>query len=332
MSAQPQHAPGRLVILATFALLVLIWGTTFAAVRVGLLGIPPFTALAMRFVLASAILLVSGRVLGVRLGRTRQERMLWLVLAFFSFGISYAIVYWCEQWVPSGLAAVLFATFPLFVAIFAHFTLKEERLARWQIAGALAGFTGVAVIFSEDFALLGGPHVARASGVMLLSPLASAVSLVSVKRWGKDVHPLSLSAVPMGMAAGVMAALAWALERHRSISLDRVSVGIVLYLALFGSAVTFSLYYWLLRYVTATRLSLIAYLTPLIAVGVGALVLHERTTLRMLLGTLLVVGGVALAARPARPPHPPRPPRPSAPATAASDPPRAVLASEEPPR
>lgn len=292
-----RHAPRRAVIFASFALLTLIWGTTFAAVRVGLVGMPPFTGLALRFVLASAVLLAAGRMCKVRFGATARERKLWAAVAFLSFCVSYAGVYWGEQWVPSGLAAVLFATFPLFVALLGHFALRSERLGPAKLVGVLLGFLGVALIFSEDFAALGGRQVAIASAVMLISPLASSFSLVAVKRWGHDVHPLSLSAVPMGLAAGVMGGLALAFERDRQVSFDAVSVSIVVYLALIGSAVTFSLYYWLLRHVTAGAVSLISLLTPIVAVVVGAIFLGEPTTARMLAGSLLVVGGVALSAR-----------------------------------
>jgi drug/metabolite transporter (DMT)-like permease len=277
--------------------LVLIWGTTWAAIRIGLTGIPPFTGVAVRFGLASLLLGLVSPMLGVRYGWSRRERGLWLVNAALSFCGSYGVVYWCEQWVPSGLGSVLFATFPLFVALLAHFVLPAERLTTRSVAGILVGFAGVAVIFSDDFALLGGRSVATAALVMLASPILSAASSVAVKRWGAGIHPVSLAAVPMGLTAGVMGAVAWGTERGRTISLDATSVAALLYLAVFGSAVTFSLYYWLMSQVPATRLALTAYAVPVVAVAVGATVLHEPVTSRMLLGSLLVVIGVALAVR-----------------------------------
>jgi len=123
----------------------------------------------------------------------------------------------------------------------------------------------------------------------------SAVSTVAVKRWGKDVHPLSISAVPMGLAAVIMAGVAMATERNLPISFDATSVAALLYLALLGSAVSFSLWYWLLSHAAASRVSLISYLNPVVAVSVGILFLHETITLRILAGTALVVAGVALA-------------------------------------
>jgi drug/metabolite transporter (DMT)-like permease len=302
--------PGRLAIAGTFAVLTLVWGTTWAAIRIGLTGIPPFTGVALRFLVAAAVLFLLSPAMGVRYGWSAVERRLWLINGVLSFCVSYGVVYWSEQWVPSGLASVLFATFPLFVAILAHFALPGERLTAKAVLGILAGFLGVAAIFSEDFALLGGPRVALASAVMLVSPFVSAIAAVAVKRWGRDVHPVSLSAVPMAMSVVIMGGVALAVERGRAVRLDAVSISALLYLALFGSALTFTLYYWLMRHIPATRLSLIAYSTPVVAVAVGALFLDEPVTARTFAGSALVVLGVALAVHakyPGGAPHAPPP-------------------------
>jgi drug/metabolite transporter (DMT)-like permease len=159
----------------------------------------------------------------------------------------------------------------------------------------LVGFGGVAAIFSEDFDRLGGPGVAFAAVVLLAAPLVSAMGSVSVKRWGAGIHPLSLTAVPMGITALIMGAMAWFTERHATVVLDFVAVATIVYLALMGTALTFTLYYWLLGYLPATRMALISYTTPLVAVLVGTLVMDEPFTLRILIGSVLVVLGVALA-------------------------------------
>jgi drug/metabolite transporter (DMT)-like permease len=287
--------PSRLVTYASLTLLVLIWGTTWAAIRVGLAGIPPLAGVALRFGLAAAVLLLLTPFFGVRLGRDPMERRLWVANAVLTFCTSYGILYWAEQWVPSGLAAVLFATFPLMVALFAHLLLPGERLTAAGSVGILAGFAGVAVIFSEDFSRLGGPHVGKAAAILLLSPLTSALGAVSVKRWGKEVHPLSITAVPMAITALVMGGMAAVFERGRPLVLARPALLALLYLALVGSAVSFTLYFWLLARLPATALSLINYVIPVVAVGVGTLWLHEPLTPRIVAGAALVIVGVALA-------------------------------------
>ena len=162
-------------------------------IAIGLAGVPPFSGVAIRFAIAAVLLLVMVRMRGVSLGTTTRERGLWLVNGILGFSVSYGVVYWAEQWIPSSLASVLFATYPLFVALLAHFLLPEEKLSGGEMIGILIGFSGVALIFSTDFAALGGPAVALAAAVMLISPFVSAVASVAVMRWGEGVHPFSLS-------------------------------------------------------------------------------------------------------------------------------------------
>ena len=142
--------------------------------------------------------------------------------------------------------------------------------------------------------------------IMLLSPLASAVSNVAVKRWGSGLHPLSLTAVPMGMCAVIMGVLAWLFEGDRQVGWSMRSVGSLLYLAISGSAITFTLYFWLLGFLRATRLSLITFGVPIVAVLIGVLLRGEPITVGMVGGTALVLTGVGLTLRaPGRAPvHP----------------------------
>jgi drug/metabolite transporter (DMT)-like permease len=263
-------------------------------IQIGLEGIPPFTGVALRFAISGSLLLGIALARGIRLGAHRRERHLWWANGLLSFAVSYGVVYWAEQWVPSGLTAILFAVYPLIVAVMAHFVLPGEALSPREVLGILIGFGGVGVIFSEDLAALGGPEVAVGAAVMLISPLAAAGGSVAVKRWGEGIHPLSIAAVPMLVASATMTVPAVGLERTMTITWDAVSVAALLYLAIVGSAVTFSLYFWLLSQLPAKRLALIAYVIPVIAVGIGVL-RGEPLTLRVLAGAACVVAGVALA-------------------------------------
>lgn len=236
-------------------------------------------------------------VFRVRLGKTRREWLVWGVNALFTFCLSYSILYWAEQWVPSGLAAVLFATFPLIMALLAHFVLPGERLTWASGIGILIGFAGVAVIFSEDFRTLLGPQVAFAATVMLLCPVSAAIGSVAVKKWGSGIHPLSTAAVPMLLTGVILGPIAWWTESDRSLVFSGPATFALFYLALVGSAVPFTLYFWLLKRLPATRISLINYAVPVVAVIVGSVVLDEPVTLRVVLGTALVIAGTAVAVR-----------------------------------
>ncbi|MDX1503315.1 MAG: EamA family transporter [Thermoanaerobaculia bacterium] len=285
-----------LALVGAFLALVLIWGSTWGAIRVGLGGIPPYTGVSLRFGLAALVLFATARALGVKLQYGPRVRMLWIVETVFGFCISYGVVYWAEdQGVPSGLGSVLFATFPLFVALLAWIWLAGERPTPAGVVGLLLGFGGVLLIFSDDLATGGDPRVLFASVLFLLSPAAAAVAHVVVKRYGGGIHPINLAAPPMAACGVIMGAVALAVEGEREVVFDAVSVGALLYLAIFGSAVTFTLYYWLLARATATRVALVTYGIPVVALFLGTVFLHEPLTAKTVTGAALVIGGVALA-------------------------------------
>ncbi len=277
-------------------LLTVVWGTTWAAVRVALTGFPPLAGVAARFALGAIALALIGRWRGEPLTGDRRLRFLWPVQAILTFGVSYSLVYWAEQVVPSGLVAVLFATFPLWVVLLAVIVLPQERLGLGGFAGIALGFMGVVVIFSQDIASVRGGNVLGVSLVMLLSPIAAAVGNVAVKRWGSGINAYALTAAPMAMTAVGLGALSLWLEHDRAIVWAAAPIAATVYLAVFGTALTFSFYFWLLEHVSATHMSLVAFGTPLIAIGLGAFAFGEPITLRIVVGSLLVVGGVALAA------------------------------------
>jgi len=289
------NKPGPIVTALVVVVLTLVWGCTWAAIRIGLESVPPFTGAALRFLVAAVALFLVAAFLRVRHGTTPTERKLWVSVTLFSFVGSYAIVYYCEQYIPSGLASVLFATFPLATALLAHLFLPGERLTGGRLLGILLGFSGVAVIYSEDLSALGGSEVTRAAAIMLFAPLCAAINQTFVKRWGKGINPFALTSTPMAMAALILAGMALLLERGQPVDLTPTAVTTILYLGLFGSALTFTLYYWLLSFYSSTKLALVAFGTPVVAVSVGAIFLDEAWTARTVVGSVLVVIGVAVA-------------------------------------
>lgn len=289
--------PRPLVVLATLAILTVIWGSTWSFVRITLEGFPPLKGVAVRFLLAGLLLLLLIFLKGVPIETSRRHLSVWLGQAVFNFSIPYVLVFWAQQWVPSGLTAVLFSVMPIFVMLFAFGLLPEERLGPMAMFGVVLGFGGVALIFSDDLEALAGPNVTFAAAVLLLSPLSAAVGQVVVKKWGQDISALSLSAIPMLMSVAVVAPLAWILESDRPIVFAAEPVLALVYLSVFGSVVAFTLYYWVLKFLTATQLSMITYATPVIAVLIGTLWLDEPLTWTMVGGALLVAYGVSLAAR-----------------------------------
>ncbi len=295
--------PSRLVVGLTIVVLISIWGTTWGAILISLKGFAPLTAASIRFGIAAAILWGVARARKVELGGVENLR-LWLVQAIFAFSLSYGVVYWAEQWVPSGLSSVLFSTLPLFVMIFAYGLLPEERLSPAGLFGLLGGFAGVLLIFSDDVGGLADPQARRAALVLLLSPIGAGFAQVVVRRWGQGRNAFSLTAPPLAMTCVILGTLAWFFERDRAIVLDPAPIVATLYLAVMGTALTFILFFWLLQHVAAIRLSLIAYGIPVVAVFIGTVFFGEPLTPRMIVGSVLVIAGVGFATWPKKTPEP----------------------------
>ena len=142
-----------------------------------------------------------------------------------------------------------------------------------------------------------GGRAFLAAVLMLGSPLTAAVSNVLVKKWGEGIHPINLVAVPMLATGAVMGALAWLTERGRLVRLDAEAVGALLYLSILGSAFTFTVYYWLLERVAATRLSVITLVMPIVAVATGTLFLGEPLSIVTVTGSVLILLGVGMTLR-----------------------------------
>lgn len=286
--------PGRLWLVAV---LCLIWGSTWLVIKVGLEELPPFLSAGLRFTIASIVLFAVARLRGVRTPSGWPVHIGLLAIGLFGFGLSYGSVYWSEQYLTSGLTAVLFATQPFAVMAMAHVAVPGERMTLLKALGVGLGFLGTLLIFGGDLDAT-HPRALTAAAVVLLSPAASAASNVGIKRWGPHLHPFHLTALPMAYGAAALLAISFGTEDLSNVNLATpVAVGSILYLAILGSVVAFLIYYSLLLQVPVTTLALVTYVYPVVAVGLGYLVLGETLGGRVLAGTLLILVGIAVATR-----------------------------------
>jgi len=298
-TAQPgsrSSAPSRGVLLALIALLCLVWGSTWLVIKDGLRDLPPFTSAAARFLVAALALSALAPFLARREGGTKPPWRLSLVLGGLNFGASYAIVYWTETKIPSGVTSVLWAVFPMMMAASSSWFLAGERLKPRQWIGFALGFAGVVLLCAVDLRKL-GPESAWAAAVLLLSPLVSCVGTVIVKREGQHVSATLLNRNAMWIGAAILVVVALLLERGAEPVWSTRAILSVAYLSLAGTVLTFTLYFWLLRHTEAWRLSTIAYVTPAIALLLGTLVGGEPFTAWTLAGSATILAGVILATR-----------------------------------
>jgi drug/metabolite transporter (DMT)-like permease len=286
----------RTPVAAVFAALVAIWGTTWLAIRIGLEHYPPFFSLAVRFCLAGPIILLILRLRGERIPWALRHQPFFLLLGFLSYVTSFGVVYWGEQYVSSGLTAVIFGLMPLLTGVVAHFLLPSERLGLGKILGLALGLVGIVVLNSANLTLI-HPRAPLAALIITLSPFATAISTVLAKKRVQEFPALALAGIPM-IYGGLVHIVLWRVFEHdRPLAWSWPGVASIAYLTLFGSVVTFTGYFWLLRRMEVSRVNLIAYMTPLIALAVGVVFGGEPLPGRVLGGAALVLGGVAIANR-----------------------------------
>ena len=275
---------------AGFALISLIWGSTWLAIKIGLQSMPPFYGLALRFSLAMIILFVLMKVRRLPFPTNASAIKLYFTLGVCSFSLPFGLVYWGEQYVASGLAAVLFAVYPFVVAVFSHFFLPNERLNKFKIIGILLAFSGILLIFRHDLQL--GNSSAPGMIAILCSTLLQGIAIITAKKLGKDIHPVVTNFGGMLVGVPIMFLLALLMDDASAIRFDAKGIGSVVYLGTFGSVVTFVIYYWLLKHIEAVYMSLVAMITPVLAVFLGAIVLGEVLQPGVFSGALLVLSGI----------------------------------------
>lgn len=285
---------GRAAALSIWGALALIWGSTWLFIKVGLEDLPPFSFAGIRFAVA---LVPLAALMALRRARLPRRPADWALLTFtglFSFAGSYGLVFWGEQFISSGLTALLFATFPFFGLLLAHALLPSEPLRPRKIAGVLLGIVGVAVIFADQLKLEGRMALWGAAAV-LGSAVVSALSGVLIKGWGGHLDPVAVSVSQMAIGGLPLLILGLALEGNPlRLAWTPKAVFCLLYLAFVGTSLAFVLWYRLLQATEVTRAQAMPFFNTVVAVILGCLVLDESYGLKGALGGIAVLLGLGL--------------------------------------
>jgi drug/metabolite transporter (DMT)-like permease len=287
----------RPLVWSLYALNVLIWSSTWVAIKIGLEDVPPLLGAGIRFALAGAGLLLLARALGRPL---KTDAALAAVLALLPFAAAYGLIYWGEQYVPSGLAAVLFGVMPLYSATIASVALADEPLRARLIAGIAVAIGGLAIAFGESLALGDAEWALLAATACAIAPLCAAIGNVSIKRRGQALDPIVLNAWAMLGGGALLLITSAPLEDWTEAAWTAQSLGSIAYLAAIGSAVPFVTLTILLRQLPAVTVSYITLLLPFGALAFGAALYDERVTLAAVGGALLVAAGLLIAQWPRR--------------------------------
>lgn len=275
-------------------LLCLIWGSTWLFIKLGLEDLPPFTFAGIRFVIAVTILATIVAVRRLTLPRSSRDWLLLLVSGVLAFCVNYGLLFWGEQYISSGLAALLQSTIPAFGLVIAHFYLPGEKMTPAKILGILLGVIGVAVVFSNQLDVAGTKALAGCAA-LIVSSMGAAYSNVLVKAYGNHIDPAILAGAQMffGLIPLLLIGIPWE-GNPFNFHWTPMAVVALFYLAIVGSVVAFLLYYWLVQNMDVTKTMLIALVTPVVAVTLGMIVLNEELHWRTLVGGLMIISGIGI--------------------------------------
>ena len=284
----------KAVVISVYVLICIIWGTTWLAIRVSLESLTPLYSASFRFLLAGLFIYLLMMMKGIKIQKDSLSIKLYILQGIFAFAIPFSLVYWAEQFVPSGLASVLFGVFPFFVALFSYLFIPDEHIGFYKVTGILFGFIGILIIFADD---IGGDislYLLGMFGVVASGTMQAAMAVV-IKKHGHHLHSLSMNLIPMLMGAVVMLLFGLIYEDFSALRFDFTAVWTVVYLGFFGSVVTFTSYYWLMKRINIVILALMAFITPMVALIAGWLFYNEQLSLYDFIGCLFVLAGIFIA-------------------------------------
>lgn len=284
----------NLKITGSYILICLLWGSTWLAIRLGLNSLTPFISSGIRFIIAAIMIYTIMYFKGEKLQTDSISMKLYFFMGYFSFVIPFGLVYWAEQFIPSGLASILFAVFPLIVIILSRFAFSKQRIELYQLIGVAFGFLGLLVIFSESISLGDGYNIWGIIAI-IVSAAMQAINILVIKKYGGHLNSLSMNFVPLSVAGVSLVIVSLFIEDSTNWVFNKPAIFSILYLAFFGSVVAFTTYYWLLKRINAVIISLSSFITPIIAVLLGWLIIDESLSFRDLIGSSFVLIGILFA-------------------------------------
>jgi drug/metabolite transporter (DMT)-like permease len=289
-----EHAtpePKRWHTLLAFSVIYFVWGSTFLCIRIGVQEVPPFLLAALRFTVAGLALYLWMLATGAASPRLRE----WLgatILGAIMFLVDYGCLFWAEQRVPSGIAAVILATIPIFITILEILFLRTLRLTLRLAAGLVVGIIGVAVLMSPGHALGEAPLNRAGAVALLVASLGWSAGTILTRKLSLPTSKGMSSALQMltgGVQLFLLALVSGETSRFHPSQVSWQAWFALAYLIVFGSLIGFTAYVWLLHYQSPTKVGTYAYVNPVVAVILGYFFAGESIGPRTAAGTLLVL-------------------------------------------
>ena len=279
---------------AIFALLGFFWGSSYLFIKIGVEdGLTPFTLIMLRLLIGSTLLATVVAIAREKLPPFGRIYGHLFVMGAINIAIPFSLITWAELTVDSSIAAILNAAVPLFVMIIAAIFLHDERLTPNRVVGLVVGFVGVAVLVGFNPADLTSGNLAGEIA-LIGSTLSYAFGAVYAKHHITGLRPMIPATFQIFFGFVIATVLAFVFEDPFATTFTSASLIAIVWLGLLGSGLAYLMFFRLLRDWGATRTSMVAYLLPLYGIVLGALVLNEPIDGRLVLGTALIIGGVAL--------------------------------------
>ena len=275
-----------------FLLLGFIWGSSYLFIKLAVDDFGTFTLVALRLIVGGILLWIVIRVAGQELPRDRRIYGHLIVMAIINITIPFLLITWAEQSVESSLAAILTSPVPLFTIVLSALFLPDEPMRVNGLIGLIVGFIGVVIITSRGLTGAGSSLIGEIA--LLGAALSYAAGAVYSRRNVRGVPPMIPAVFQVTFAAIIVGVLAIILERPWEARPDAQAVFSILWLGILGSGIAYLFVFRLFAHWGATRTTLVAYLLPVVGIVLGYIVLAEPVDARLIVGTGLVIAGVAL--------------------------------------
>jgi len=285
----------RARVAGAYILMVLLWGSTWAAIKIGVAEVPPHVFAFERAIAVGTILTLTALVLRQPFPRSGRAIVASALSGLFNIGTSWALIFWAEQFVPSGLVAVFGAMAPVWTAILAHYFVRGDRLSVLKIVALGLGLAGTALLVGAP-STSEGPNALVATVLLALMPISWAIAAILITRYLSRESPVAVVGIQTWVGALFLAPFALA-QVGQPQHWDARSAIAFAYLVVGGSCVGLVLNMWLFRHLRPTTVTLSQILIPVQALLIGGFALGEAFDVRMLAGAALVVGAVALNAK-----------------------------------
>jgi drug/metabolite transporter (DMT)-like permease len=289
-------APRAWKVLLAFAIIYFVWGSTFLAIRVGVREVPPFLLAGLRFLIAGLVLFAWMRAKGT-VSPTARQWFSATLLAVLIFVLDYGLLFWAERRVPSGIAAVMMATIPVFMTLSEILFLKTQRLTPRLGAALLIGIGGVLVLVSRSISFGDSPIDTIGAIALIVAAIGWSVGSALTRKLPLPSSKAMSSGAQMFAGGVLLMITSAALGEFRGFRVQAVSLKAWLalaYLIVAGSIVAFTAYLWLIHHESPTKVGTYAYVNPVVAVLLGYFLGGEGLSLRTIMGTMLVLVSVVV--------------------------------------